>query len=675
MIFSRPFPAVPSLCLGIWAGLALLLCRMGALQGLVVITAFSLPGLALLGFTNPLTRPVATAIHASVGIAMSLLVLLGAGLTYGRLSPGLTIATIGFLALVCLLVPRTKGGSTNNIHAGSADPAWLTIILIAGMLLLPLTGADAMTTEEPSYRPFFNADFFKHLAIAQTIAIGNIPPIDPFGASGSLRYYWLQHLIPATGLQWFPGTDPFQLMIAIGLVQTILLTVLLFGMAERASGSPQAALIAVFLGISGLSLDGLAAVLDNPSLHWIDIASNVNQEALDLTTPIGAPYHIAATTLFRLCLYLPQHQLCAAFFLACMLIGLDSSTQRTLLARAALILTMPALSLLLGIPSVVSLLLIALSVRPQMQVAATVLLLLGLSLFIPLATGMLDLGHVQHIASETWDTAKEASLLNRLIWFPPQLLTSIGVILLVGCWVFFLPNAIRIDIKILALPLALSLAGYIFAETFLHAGRLRLDLELKLSLLACLALVPLTAVWIESASSGQIRTWQAVGPAILAIVGSISLFHDLWWHSRFAADLDTSGMTITIPSADMAAQRWIKSHLPPNAVIQQYPESPFLISGGRDTWIPVFAGRRIAASQRGTNTTPEQLSNARKLFDPIAPHEVSRKALLLGAEYLYLSRSLTPEGYRRIRQAWDEDRQLRRIYELDGVSVWQVSAL
>lgn len=643
-----------------------------AAQGLTVLGALSLPGFTLLGWTNPLSQPIASATRAAAGIGLSLVALVATGLAYGKLSPIQSLTTLAVVTIGCFTGAALTKRPSGITSYETAMP-WLAILGSAMMLTIPLTGAATFSADSPSYRPFFNADFFKHLALSQSLAIGELPPIDPFGArSGPLHYYWLQYLVPATAMQWFAVNDPAALLKAIGIAQTALFTALLFGLAERTCAHPLAALIATLIGIAGLSLDGVEALLEQ-SGAWLETATEVNQEALDFTTSLGARTHIAATTLFRLCLYIPQHQLCAILFLACLLLANKPISTATWLARAAMLTIMPLLSLLLGAPAVAALAIVAAVDRQHRRSWLFELAPIPVAIAILVLTGMVDIRHAQNLVTDTIVPISEPDLLIRLAWFIPQLFSNFGVILFAACCAPFISRPAAIPMSTLLIPLGCALTGYILAESLLPFGRMRIDSELKLSLLVNLVSVPLAAHWLAGVQTALIPRWQAWLGVTLLGMGIASPLHDVWWHSRYAGTADASGTTVTIPSADMQAQRWIRANISVDAVLQQYPEPAFL-AGGRDTWIPIFSGRRLAASMRGTNTERHELEIAQALYSTDTEGSAADKAIQLGADYLYLSPSLTPKEFAKIRAAWQSDPKLRCIYEVENVSVWQVLA-
>lgn len=656
----------------VWLGLLCFLSGPEVALSVLTVTLFCLPGFALLGFVNPVTRPLEAAIHAATGIAVSLLATLIYGCLCGKLSTSSQLIVLFTTSTIANFLSR--GQPHTEVPADDAPaPVWLIIIIATLVLSVPLSGAAPFSEVTPSYRPFFNADYFKHLAIAQALVHGTVPPVDPFGAiRGTLGYYWLQHLLPGAALRWFHAADPLRLMVSIGQIQTALLLALMFGLALRCCGNVRAAAFATVIGFAGLSLDGIAAVLQAPETSALQRFSEYNVEALDLSTSLGAMGHIAATTLFRLCLYLPQHQLCAVFFGAALSLEFMERSVAREYALATLIMAMPATSLLLGMPAVATLLLIRLwKLYKRQRAMLLALLSFPVAIALPIVTGMLDFDFARRLSTEPGIHSSLAARLANLAWMPLQLLSSFGFVFIAICVAPSAPwakNLLRVE---LLAPLAVGLGGYFFAEAVLAPGRVQLDGELKLSILLALVMVPFSSGWILSMLRGRAPRWQRLLGLGVLVFGVITPVHDMFWHSHLAIPRDLPGQTVTIPQPDMEAMRWIRENLPEDSIIQQFPEAAFL-SGGRDTWIPVFAGRNVAVSQRASNATEVDQDLVQRIFKPATEGAGVAIAKELGIGYLYLSRSLQRRDYNLVRDAWGQVALLSCIFDNGDVSIWKL---
>jgi hypothetical protein len=113
---------------------------------------------------------------------------------------------------------------------------------------------------------------------------------------------------------------------------------------------------------------------------------------------------------------------------------------------------------------------------------------------------------------------------------------------------------------------------------------------------------------------------------------------------------------------------WISKQTPVDALFQQYPEQPFLL-GGREVWLPVFAGRAIAYSPRSAYGFHVEKAATDIFSIQTDTAERRRLADTLDLDYLYLSASLQPNEYSALaaefaRTGW------RAVYQQSSVSVW-----
>lgn len=649
------------------------LVSLAATVGAFVL--LGLPGIAFVARQSGLRNPVVAATGMLAGIAISFLVIATAGSLLDRFDLPLVLACSAALALpIYRFTPR---GSADGNASGALPWLLLAVLVPLALSSLPLLDVGRQTGDGFVFRPYFNADFFKHLGITQALVDGQVPPIDPFGAPDRVHYYWLQYLIPATAIAISPGAaNPIDILVFATLIQTALLAACLFGLAHRISGSPRIACLVVALGFASLSLDGLALLLDHPELPWSEIARSENMEASDLTATLGAPYHLAASTFFRLTLYIPQHQLTLALFCAWLLLGAQSAipAAQARLLRWPLLIALPGTSLLMGVPLVLMCGVLGLineerSRRWHWPLAVTA------ALALPLALGMVEVNSAARVAGSQFHQAADAPLWIRLAWMPAQWITSFGFIAPVGTlgvWLL-LRQAARSELgQIPAALLVTCAAGYAAGE-FLGFGPIRIDSQLKLSFLFQLGLLLGTAHLLGQwqTLSGTARRLVAWSTPLL-LFGLLSPITDITWH-RCAADDCRHGPTeaTVIPTDDFLALDWMRTNLPRTAVVQQRPE-PHFLAGGRDVWVPVFAGHALAASSRGTSVTREKLAIASSLFTPLPPDQFAERARILNVTHIYLTRALDPARYQALRKHYGENRRLKLVFENTGVSLWQL---
>jgi hypothetical protein len=653
------------------------------------------PGFAAFGNKGMLTNPERTAAILLSGLALSLISITLAGCLFDHFSLYLAISVCPLLCILLYYLRTHKLSGSVNAHNRDwihhKEPTteetaflWLSVLIVFALIALPLIGVGTATAGGATFRPYFNADFFKHAAITNSFLLGQLPPIDPFGATDRLHYYWLQHLFPATGLAAVNAhAQPMKILLAAGIIQTVLMTVVVFGLARRFSKHAGSAFIALTLGMASLSMDGMAAQLVHLFQPWLEVMRTINMEALDLTELYGAPYHISGSTLYRLQLYIPQHQLSATFFLAYLLLSQAyTPNPASRIVEKALLVALPASSILLGIPllAVAAAIVLLGCWRNRKLPSLSILFTFLIALALPLATGMFEFGFANNIATSTHTGPNSSvTLLERLIWLPFQWLTTLGpLVVLAGIawwWLRTYPGRTQESDILLAIIMVATM-GYIAAEWLLPLGRLRIDIELKLSFLASIASIAGSAFFFAALRHSEYqkligrRYLYALSP--LFLFGLLSPTHDVIWHSCLHGGCVTAPrQAVTIPVQDLEAMEWARKNTPSTAIFQQFPEPGFL-AGGRDVWVPVFAGRPVLASPRGTNTTPGLLKQVRSLFEPAEGIDADRFAESLGIEYLYLSRALTPDSYDRNYLRFSSQPGLAKIFSNDDVSIWKV---
>ena len=662
-----------------------------ALSALAIWLLFGLPGLFGLRRNSKHLAGHDVFIRLVAGVAASCCGVLILGGVSGRFTPLIWLSAIGAASVVAAMANRLEArrwrhGSGADLCASAAAKSPYTgiesqsftyaAILAAGLLLLialPIIDAGQSIAEGLAFRSFFNADFFKHLAIAGSIASGSFPPVDPFGATHTLHYYWLQHLLPAAALQ-LQGLSVSTLASskAIGLIQSASLAILIHAAAMRTGASARGAALAAMLGFASLSLDGLPLLHAATSTTWL--MQDINQESMDFTDLLGAPWHSAGSSLFRFCLYVPQHQLCMLFFLAWYCLRADGES---VLLRWPLLVLLPATSVLLGGVLYLGIFAAAIGSRwlavrePASPSWMELLSGCAVGLALPFMLGMVEF-RAGNIGLAVVSLA-QPTILERLLWFVPQWLGILGGLFIFACWrANGCPSRSELQILNWGVFVAATLVALV-AATLPIGGHFAIDLQLKASFAALVALVllssrPLSAVLVH---------WRALVLSLAVLIGLPAMAHDWWWHRCLPDTCVASESTIVVPHADEQALAWIRANLPIDAVMQEYPEADFN-AGGRDVWIPVLGRRAVLYSTRGTMVDNEQLDYVRRLFSPDAlPVMTSRiaEARRRGIDFIYLSRAKQAHEYRVLRNRFSQQSTLRLVYESDDVTIWQLHRL
>lgn len=652
--------------------LAALLAAQLAVAGLwatmlanLTLLCFSLPGLVLhrtrrLGWTWP-----SGVAYAGLGAATNMLLIAAVGAALDWFDVKLVVASsLATTAVAAILGRRFPSKSAAGAPMALGRPFNVTIVVILVVTAIPMLVAGERTAEGLVFRSFFNADYFKHMAIAGSFSSGVLPPIDPFGAAARLHYYWFQHLLPGTALAMGGFRDsPLSVSLAIGLAQTLALATLIFGLARHAGGRATGAMLALLIGVASPSLDVLALFGPNSTdggLLW-----DINQEVVAATSLLGSHSEVAGSSLFRLNLYVPVHQLALLFFLAWLTLRARRPPPEPL--TTPLMAALCCVSTLLGGILVTTICLHTLVTHGTNALSRERALLAAclVSLALPFVLGIVDLStsHARLLVA-TDDLIQ--SPWERAVWFLPQWLATFGPMVLLALWRGGChPSEVR---RISWTMVVVATVFAFLAEVLPISGHLRIDSQLKASFAAWVGVVVLAATPLSAIRAPQVQVLAAVG----GLLATVSLVHDLLWHTGLTAARSTlSADTVLIPTDDALAAAWIRQQIPVGSVLQDWPEPDFL-KGGRDTWIPVLGNHPVRYGYRGTRTTETDLSFAKMLFDPDVTAQTIIDASRQKIDYLYVSRGKGGTTYARTIAAYRRLPNLELVYQNESVQIWKI---
>jgi hypothetical protein len=139
-----------------------------------------------------------------------------------------------------------------------ADPAWdtrdsllLLIWILATVLVIsvPLIHVGSLTSQGYAYRAYFNADFFRNMAVVGSLGSSGIPPNNPYFTGVPLHYYWFFHVLVAFWRTLFPSYRLDFLLVQFTLVSASIFVSTLVVVLRRYLVSPQTSVLFV-AGIS-----------------------------------------------------------------------------------------------------------------------------------------------------------------------------------------------------------------------------------------------------------------------------------------------------------------------------------------------------------------------------------------------------------------------------------------
>lgn len=381
------------------------------------------------------------------------------------------------------------------------------------------------------------------------------------------------------------------------------------------------------------------------------------------------------SSLLRLNLYVPQHQLALLIFIAWLIVLLRINVYGKNLPGWLMLLPLPGISLMVG--GAAGIVALAIEVfkkrtgRFNTDAFLTFLAVIVSWVFVYFA-GII--GHkflADPFINRDFQGLPPGGL--RVVLTPLYLFTSFGLLFLLGVWGvarhFLDRHSAGVNNGHLPLVLLLSIWLVLcLAElTVSHPG-LAVEAELKISFLFLPGLILGAALFLNSAMTQARKTKFPVVLAIVLLLGIPSTLHDVYWHMAPARQWQ-----VVVPRADVQALHWIKGNTPVQARFQQYPEQPFLL-GGQDSWLPVFTGRGVVFAPRSPYGAVAE-KDMKELFEPKIA--VYRKLELVDKhviEYLYLSRYLQPDSYTSLDAQFTQA-GWRAVYRNAGASVWRVDRI
>jgi hypothetical protein len=519
----------------------------------------------------------------------------------------------------------------------SRPDGWIFLVPLVASIAAALITASAIGSGADGLKvhAWFNADGFKHLGHVQSLAVLGLPAEDIFEAGAPLSYYWFFYVIPAIGVALHG--DAAMGLIASGLVQTVFFWVLVQGLLRMAGANARWSAIIALLAWLSPTPDG---VLGLASAGWdISLAAReINIEGIG-----GALLN--AFPLFRVSLYVPQHQFMLVGLMSWAVLSITTQTRALRWLAVVPLVCAGAVSTLLGVSCLAVFAVTRLVDREQGlgRRLGGIGVVGGLALAVPLVFGIVDAAGGSGLDSPIFAGEPVMKpVAERLALAVAGLILAYGVYL-VGMFGLVRGFARR-DLEVEArrtLIFAAAMVGVgiaiMLASTLLDNTRLALEIQLRTSLLPYLGL-SIGAVWLLSgAAKGRQRLaepWGAVMVPML-VLGMVTPALDWAWHG-----VSSARWVVQVPPDDLAVLDALRRQSGTQIIVLQYPELPF-VSAGRGIWAPLFAARMVFASHRSTHwgEQVEKMQQTLLFFEGTGP--------LPDGQYdvVYLSRTLHPQSY------------------------------
>ncbi len=581
-----------------------------------------------------LTFPVGYVLHAFL--------LSFAGLFFGI--DRLTI--IIYIAIVILLMVFWKFRISGKTDQATVSTSWkredwmlmfLWLFLTVAIVALPFARVGEEAGGGYTYRAYFNADFFRNMAVSGSLSHAGIPPDNPYLGGHKLHYYWFFHLIPAYWNELFPSYRSDFVMVQFSLVAMLIFTAALFVVLRRFVQHRKSALFLLPVFAVGGSYEGLYVLqwLRNRQQPWTEFV-NLNIDGI-LRWHWKAPQ---IDTLYRALLYAPQHLIALAIFLMALLIwNSERSGQEPLKGGNRkvifyfLIFASLGFSAFIGATLILGAACILLfqTFRDPGKKWREVLFsgLFGIS-FLAL---YLFCFQMFQPGSQQIEFGPDKTILAH---FPQYFLLNWGALLVIGlAGVFYrsplLPN------RILLFFLLFCFLLIVFVRILL-AGLS--DISLKVGHFSHVVLLLLAAGALDRflGAHPQKSKWLAALITLLVLPAMVTWGMDAWNSS----DIRNRRFTTHIKKEEAEVCRWMRSNLPEKTVVLNY--SPRYEDFMQDIIPPfaersVFLGNRIFSrifqvEEKSVQNRSKVVSTFLRLSSPKESWTLARKA---GIQYVFVS--------------------------------------
>jgi hypothetical protein len=483
----------------------------------------------------------------------------------------------GLILILGFLFSLRHRGCRNETQKPDCGETVLALLLVIFLTWLPFSKIGSPLNGKYAYRAYFSSDYLKHYAVVEALNKGSIPPPNLYFKGEALHYYWLPYTVPAALSQLTDSTPQalFAFSFSVNFLFILMLLKLAGRMFPRRRELPLlTVLLALMPSLEGFYLWAFRFHFSLAAYFQAGHAYNID----GLTRWLWALPQI--DVLFRTLLYTPQHLLSLAFLV--MFLYFFSAEKEH--------------------PGVLSFCL-ALSLAASFFVG-------GIFLF---SWGVYWLGRegIRIVRKKPSSKALGTDFLQ--LFIPPAVVLALSFVLKMvtfkGGGIFFTALTPGHMIILLSLNMGLLVIGGVaglvlgrfpgrsFYSTllivslifvlFVRIENFESDISLKAGLVAILLL---------TLSMGFLTKHQRAGKLYLPLVcliilpGLLTLVLDIW----NSADIHNARFTSTISFEEMQLIEWIRSHVPVDQTVQDYPPA----RARNLSAIPVFSGHQMLVGDR-----------------------------------------------------------------------------
>jgi hypothetical protein len=576
-----------------WIAATIFFLSIGILSGIHGSLVFSFLSLVLLTAFLVTALPVSRLFFKSnteaivmafpIGFVVHTVLLTFAAKIFGINRGTLLIYFITAAATFIYFSYRRKTKSENDWHAEDNLLLFVWLILTIAIVSIPFFKVGIETPAGFAYRAYFDADFFRNMAVTGSISHTGLPPDNPYFGGHILRYYWFFHLLISFWKTIFPSYRLDFLLVQFSLAACSMFSASLFLTLRRVVHSRKALITLFFVFAFGGSYKGIYLLSLLGEKSWMKFKA-WNVEGI-LRWSWNVPQ---IDTLYRAMLFAPQHLIALCIFFVFILArNTESKFGKVLLF--VLILSTLGFSAFIGGLLILSCGFIVLfdAVRNLRSkwweilaygVLGITFLLIYLKLF-----QMFEL-LPQHKSSQKFIVGANYFIFKHL---PAYLILNWGAILLAGIAGIFLGVQQPSQRFLLLYFLVICLFFIVFTKLDLPGSS---DISLKVGYLTHIVLLLLSANFINYIyqASAIKRKLLIAGLIVLILPSFVSWSMDAY----NSQDIKNAQFTTYVSKSDAVLFGWMRNKLPSNAIVQNYPKQGGYLEEYVNE-VPPFAERSV----------------------------------------------------------------------------------
>jgi hypothetical protein len=575
----------------------------------------------------------------SLGFSLSSLVLLGLWVSGVRHPALLGLAPLGALALAPACRRLRPLLDAPAFDRRDVVPILIVLSLVPIVDGRPYARVGELRPEGKAYRAYFIADFEWAMAVAAEVSKGDVPPRNPFLAGDSMHYYWLADLLSAAEHRATQRTLPIEsVLLCNALCLDLAFVGFLYFFVRNFVRSPSAAAIACLAAVLCSSFEGAQQVY----VFWqrgipFDGLRNLNIDAIS-NWRFGS---LKVDGLQRVLLYQPQHATAWAVSLSALLVvcrARDNGRAAVNALAGALLAVSLLVSSFIAVMVgcvVAAYQLVTLAARRQWKGLVLGAVAGGLPVALALVVSA-ALNYVDHsggpivVVGRLNPLAATNTVTGIALSFGPMLIAAA-----MGAWLAVRRQAR--EYAVLALVIATAFGFYFFVDVVDHQHAY---VGWRAGHLLFMAFAPLAGfAWQELwAAGGRTRGALTGGAVLLALAAAPTTVIDLYNSQDTANQRQGPGFRWTeiVTPGELEALDWIKTHTPPDALVQVDP----VRESGTWAYMPAFGARRMAAgmplSMIPLKKYQEASQRVREVFTARDAAAAHGRASELGIDYLYV---------------------------------------